>query len=252
MSTALPQFDRGHGVCEVAIGFGDLEIDRAAVVEVMGYRAGAMPEHFGELLDAALAQAAALSVVRAGYRLVAAGRVDERPGAVVLGGTVFSTQKIVAGALLRAERAAVFTCSIGPAMEEWTRAMMPDDPALGYIADAVGSAVAEALADRLHDHIGAQMARHGWRITNRYSPGYCNWSVAEQHRLFALLPPQFCGITLGESALMHPMKSVSGVIGVGTAVTHADYLCDVCGVRDCTYRAFHAGRAAHGAGGAAR
>ncbi len=252
MPAALPQTDRGHGVCEVAIGYGDLTIERDRIAAVMGYRDGAMPEHFGELLDAALAQAAALSVIHAGYRLVTAGRTEGRPGAVVLGETVFSTQKIVAGALLRAERAAVFTSSIGPALEDWARAMMPDDPALGYIADAVGSAVAEAVADRLHDHIGAQMARHGWRITNRYSPGYCNWSVAEQHRLFALLPPQFCGITLGESALMHPIKSVSGVIGVGAAVTHSDYLCDVCGVCDCTYRAFHEKRAAHGPGGAAR
>jgi len=252
MPASLEQFDRGHGVFEVAIGIEELSVDREAIVAVLGYRDGAMPEHFGELLDAALAQAGALSAPRAGYRLVAAGRADGRPGAVVLGGTVFSTQRIVAGALARADRAAIFTCSIGPALEEWARATMPEDPALGFIADAVGSTVAEALADRLHDHIEQEMARHGWRITNRYSPGYCNWSVAEQHRLFALLPPRFCGITLGESALMHPVKSVSGVIGVGTTVKHADYLCNACGVRDCTYRAYHERRAAHGAGGAAR
>lgn len=247
MPTALPQTDRGYGVCEVAIGFADLEVDRAAIVDVLGYRDGAIPGHFGELLDESLAEAARCCSLRAGYRLVTAGRVEGRPAALAIGGTVFSTQKIVAGALGRAERAAVFACTIGPALEEWARAAMADDPARGYIADAVGSTVAEALADRLHDHLGQEMARHGWRITNRYSPGYCNWSVAEQHRLFALLPPRFCGITLGESALMHPVKSVSGVIGVGTAVKHSDYLCKVCGVRDCTYRAFHERREKRGA-----
>jgi cobalamin-dependent methionine synthase I len=119
-------------------------------------------------------------------------------------------------------------------MEQWSRQVMQGgDPALGYISDSVAYAVAEAVADRLHDHIGREMARNGWRITNRYSPGYCNWSVVEQHLLFALLPSHFCGITLGESALMRPMKSVSGVVGVGSEVKYADYLCDVCGTPDC-------------------
>ncbi len=237
---------------ELAFGFGDLAVEREGIVGVLGYRDGAMPEHFGELLDVALAEAARRCLPRAGYRLVEAGRAEGRFDALTVGGTVFATQKIVAGALGRAERAAVFACTIGPALEEWAREQMAHDPALGFIADAVGSAVAEALADRLHDRIELEMARRGWRITNRYSPGYCGWSVAEQHALFALLPAEFCGITLGESALMHPVKSVSGIIGVGAAVKHSDYLCDVCTVRDCTYRRYHERRGTNGGGGAHR
>ncbi len=224
---------------ELALGFPDLAVDRAGIVGVLGYRDGAMPEHFGEMLDLALAEAAVRCRPRAGYRLLAGGRPSERLDAVRIGGVEFLTQKIVAGALGRAEQVAVFAATIGPEFEAWARGTMIHDPALGYIADAVGSAVAEALADRLHDHIAAEMARRDWRITNRYSPGYCGWSVAEQHQLFALLPAEFCGITLGESALMHPVKSVSGIIGAGPAVKHTDYLCDVCNVRDCTYRRYH-------------
>jgi len=235
MGAVLPQVDRGNGVCEVAIGFGDLALERAAIVAGLGYLDGAIPEHFAGLLDSALAQAAAGCVIRAGFRLVAAGRVEGRPDAFALGGTVFAIQKIVAGQLGRADHAAVFAGTIGPGLEQWARQAMADgDPARGFIADAVASAVAEAVADRLQEHIGQEMTRRGWRITNRYSPGYCGWSVAEQHQLFALLPAQFCGITLGESGLMHPMKSVSGIVGVGAEVKYADYLCDVCGVRDCT------------------
>ncbi|MCK7538940.1 MAG: hypothetical protein MZV63_52410 [Marinilabiliales bacterium] len=47
-------------------------------------------------------------------------------------------------------------------------------------------------------------------ITNRFSPGYCGWDVAEQHKLFSFFKDNFCGITLTESALMNPVKSVSG------------------------------------------
>lgn len=246
VTAPLPQTEREDGTCEVAVAYRDLVVDRAGIVSVLGYRDGAMPEHFGEMLDQALDRAESLCRPQAGYRLVPAGRTPGRFDALTVGDHVFAVQKIVAGALAKAEQVAVFACSLGAAFEDWARSMMVDDPALGFIADAVGSAVAESLADRLHDHIETTMAGHGWKITNRYSPGYCGWSVADQHGLFSLLPGAFCGITLGESALMHPVKSVSGVIGVGAAVKHGDYLCDVCNQRDCTYRRYHERRAALG------
>lgn len=236
MSGALPQIEDADGVSTVTVAFGDLPVERAAIVSALGYGEEEIPEHFGELLGHALREATARCRPRAGYRLVAVSRCEGRGDALTLGGRIFTTQRIVAGALARAEQAAVFAATIGPDFETWARAAMADDPALGYIADVVGSAVAEALADRLHDHIGAAMAARGWKATNRYSPGYCGWSVAEQHGLFALLPDGFCGIALSESALMHPVKSVSGIIGAGPAVRYSDYLCDACGRRDCTYR----------------
>jgi hypothetical protein len=243
MAVTQPQTRRREEACEVDIGFGDLAIDRAGIVAVLGYRAGAIPEHFDTMIDRALAEAAKRCQPRAGYRIVESGRMAKRHEAIAAGGIVFTTQRIVAGALAQAEHVAVFAATIGPAFEEWARATMADDPALGFIADAVGSAVAEALADRLHDRIERDVAERGWKVTNRYSPGYCGWSVAEQHQLFTLLPAGFCGITLSESALMSPVKSVSGLIGVGAEAKHADYLCDVCKSPDCTYRRYHERRA---------
>lgn len=238
MRAPLPQSEPVDGVWEVGVGFGDLALDRGGIVAALGYAEGAMPEYFGDLLERALAEAARRCRPRAGFRLLAGGRAPDRSDVVRAGGALFATQRIVAGALARAEHVALFAATIGSDFEEWARATMADDPALGFIADAVGSAAAEALADRLHDQIALEMARRGWSVTNRYSPGYCGWSVAEQRALFALLPPGFCGITLGESALMQPIKSVSGLVGVGPAVRFADYQCEACRQPDCTYRRF--------------
>ena len=74
------------------------------------------------------------------------------------------------------------------------------------------------------------------RITNRYSPGYCGWQVAEQHKLFQLIPDNYCGIRLTESALMDPVKSVSGIIGIGENVKINPYTCRMCDMPDCVYR----------------
>ena len=55
----------------------------------------------------------------------------------------------------------------------------------------------------------------------RYSPGYCGWHISGQRRLFAHLRPERIGITLHDSYLMEPLKSVSGVLIAGAKEIHA-------------------------------
>ncbi|MBA4406531.1 hypothetical protein C0389_04585 [bacterium] len=64
---------------------------------------------------------------------------------------------------------------------------------MGYVYD-VASVAVEAYANLFHDHLAAKMEEIGLKVTNRYSPCYCNWKVDEQHLLFSLLPENFCGI----------------------------------------------------------
>ena len=80
------------------------------------------------------------------------------------------------------------------------------------------------------------MREAGLKITNRYSPGYCGWDVSEQKKLFKILPEKFCGIELTDSCLMHPIKSVSGIIGIGKSVKFNEYTCNLCDEADCLYR----------------
>ena len=44
------------------------------------------------------------------------------------------------------------------------------------------------------------------------------------------------GIALSESCLMHPIKSVSGVIGIGTTARRRAYGCVICQNKTCIYR----------------
>jgi hypothetical protein len=72
-------------------------------------------------------------------------------------------------------------------------------------------------------------------ISDRFSPGYCDWNVSEQHKLFNLLPESFCGIHLSESSLMNPIKSVSGIIGIGENLKQLGYQCYWCNDPNCIY-----------------
>ncbi len=107
----------------------------------------------------------------------------------------------------------------------------------GYIADLIASTLAEAAAQYVHDHL-KEIAEpwRGMKITNRYSPGYCGWKVDEQQKLFSLFPEGSCGITLSASSLMSPIKSLSGLLGAGPDVSFRDYTCELCSMKDCTFR----------------
>ena len=44
-----------------------------------------------------------------------------------------------------------------------------------YIADSLGSIIAEKAADCMEEELAAFIEKRGWKHTNRYSPGYCGW-----------------------------------------------------------------------------
>lgn len=136
-----------------------------------------------------------------------------------------------------AEAVAVFVVTIGSRLETQARSLMARGESLeGYVLDTVGSVAVEALADVLESEIAAAIHDRGWKITNRFSPGYCTWETVGQHALFSLFADRPAGVTLGDSSLMTPIKSVSGLIGLGPDVKRRPYPCDFCSMTTCHQR----------------
>lgn len=243
MDTALPEIEREKGVFEVTIDFRDLVVNKNEIGLRLGYLDETIPAHIAEMIDDVIPQVSQRCEIRAGYRLMDVQTPLDRSDGLYVGGTFLRMQKIVTSQLRKAEKAALVVCTIGPAIVDWARQVFREgDPVLGYLIDTAASVTVENVTDVLHDHVGQKMLERGMKITNRYSPGYCDWSVSEQHLLFSLLPTNFCGISLTESSLMLPIKSISGIVGVGAAVERVEYICDRCGMKDCSYRAFRPAR----------
>jgi len=145
----------------------------------------------------------------------------------------------------RAERLALFAVTLGQALStRIDRLFAANEPALGYLLDAVASERADRaaalLAARYGDEPdGAGSVSPASRVLP-YSPGYCGWHITGQRRLFERLRPESIGITLGESCLMQPLKSVSGVLVAGPKEVHAfddDFeFCEGCATHACRAR----------------
>jgi cobalamin-dependent methionine synthase I len=167
-------------------------------------------------------------------------RFSDEKDKIVIAGVDFELGRIVAKELRNSESLALFVCTAGKEISELAQdLLLGDDPVLGYVYNVLGSLIVEAVADKVHQEVRKMAAMSDQLITNRYSPGYCQWSVGDQHQLFSFFPDKCCGISLTDSALMQPIKSVSGFIGIGKRVKFRKYTCDLCSLTDCFYRNRH-------------
>ena len=91
---------------------------------------------------------------------------------------------------------------------------------MGLLLQGLGAERVESLCDAFDEEVKAVCKEHGKETRFRYSPGYGDWPLEVQRRLFELLDaPRKVGVSLTDSLLMVPSKSVSAIIGVKTEVS---------------------------------
>ncbi|MCX6255717.1 MAG: methionine synthase [Bacteroidia bacterium] len=217
--------------------FKDLKLRVSQIENVIGYKEGENRELVTGNIEEILKESQEISNIKAQYNIFHGVKFDNDPKSVEINNIKFHIKKIVFGQIKKSDSVAIFLCTAGEEIGiRSKKAMKERDLLKDYIYDVVGSEIVEAAADLMQNELEKTMASSGKKITNRYSPGYCGWDVAEQHKLFQLVPDNFCGIKLTQSALMDPIKSVSGFIGIGENVKINPYTCSLCELKDCIYR----------------
>ena len=161
----------------------------------------------------------------------------QNPGEIAIPGLRFQMGKTIVKMVQGSELFVFFVATAGPGPEKMAKTLMEEGQYLeAYITDLVASALAEKVAQYMHDHIKETWSEKGLKISNRYSPGYCGWMADEQQKLFSLFPEENCGISLSSSSLMSPIKSVSAFVGAGPEVRFRDYTCELCSMKGCIFR----------------
>jgi hypothetical protein len=220
---------------EFKIPYQDLTVDPNAAGPMLGYE-GNLPDDILAMVQEVMDETIDCYDIRGGYLILDNPNFSKELHNLTLGETSFQIGKIVFQQLKKSRQIAAFVCTAGVGIEQWSKRMMSgNEPLKGFIADIMGGVVVELAIDKIQQSLSDDMKKNGLHITNRYSPGYCGWPTIEQHRLFAMLPTTL-GIRLTESALMQPVKSVSGIIGIGAEVRFNPYTCRICDATQCVYR----------------
>lgn len=216
--------------------FKELNIDAGIILRTMGYEVDS-PEHFVDLTLEMLEKIGSLADIEGGIAVFDDFSAEVDTLSLKIEGITTHPGKLLFNYLKQAEKAALFVCTAGAKIDGLIHQLFEEGkPVEGYIADVIGSVTVEAAVDRMQESLKSKMQEKGMSITNRYSPGYCGWHLKEQKELFSLLPPGYCNITLSDSCLMLPTKSVSGLIGIGANVKQKPYSCRICESSNCLYR----------------
>lgn len=213
-----------------------IRIDSGEMMKLLGEQQGIIDIHTSTLLEQYTEECLRVSSPAGAFILVEAlESSSERK--ISIQGICFDSGKIINKMLRHSAFYALFIVTGGPGPENLARTLLSEGNYLeGYIADLVASALVDSAADQVQEHVRQLAQTRGLKITNRYSPGYCSWNVEEQQKLFSLFPEGSCGISLSKSSLMSPVKSISGIIGVGAGVEYKDYTCEICPMRSCKFR----------------
>lgn len=108
----------------------------------------------------------------------------------------------------------------------------------GMIYDAIGNAALDKLCEKFYSDVADYASKEGYAVTEMMFPGDDKWDIASQKIIFKHLDASKIGVTLDENNMMHPVKSLSFILGIGKDIksssSHHD--CSKCDFFQCIYR----------------
>ena len=132
----------------------------------------------------------------------------------------------------------MFACTIGMEADRLIRRASITSMAYASVLQAAGAAFAESYCDAINKDINAKARSRGLYGRPRYSPGYGDLPLDVQKTVFALLDPfRTIGLSLTDSLLMVPSKSVTAFIGLSPTSQNCILEgCEACTQKDtCQY-----------------
>ena len=162
------------------------------------------------------------------------GSVASEPPFIIEGNSI---RKHLAGA----KRTLFLAATVGEKIEAAvTRHFEEGRYAHSVLLDAAATAAVEQTCDACEAMLRPQLAKEGFSMRWRFSPGYGDWDIYAQPELLRLTQAERIGVSLTESFMLRPRKSVTAVIGLvrdgADAGKDAPKSCAVCPKRDCPFR----------------
>jgi hypothetical protein len=217
----------------------DLELEIVITEEMLIKRIGGRSnETIAKYLPEVISLGESLLEPKIVYDLFTIDKIEEKK-LYLENGEVFQSEhlcKLVNGA----DKLMVMCSTIGPALESKVKEIGNDGDLLEqYLLDIYGACAAGVLMDSLYKKIVKDYTDTGYGVTIQLQPGQLDWNISAQQVVFRLLSPEEIGVTLNDGNMMTPVKSTTGVFGIGDVekVKEGDFACKVCPKRDsCSFR----------------
>jgi hypothetical protein len=213
-----------------------VNINRNDVFRLLGRRDGNAPGRIAKRLDRFTDLARGLvkpKVLYSTQKIEGTGK-----GTVTLEGGISFKSGPLSKTLGKCDTATVFLATIGSDIDGVIKDLSNENKLSdAYIYDAIGSVAVERAVDDFQSKFDLALSDSRKSTTVRFSPGYCDWNIKEQAKIFEVLDGGAAGVSLSPNFLMDPRKSVSGVFGIAPGSTEArPNPCTMCSKESCIAR----------------
>ena len=134
-------------------------------------------------------------------------------------GSIQFESKYLARNLAGCSKVILIASTIGPLADNLIRRFTKLDAAKAAIMQAAGAMFIESYLDGFNAQLEKEAEEQGYKLHSRFSPGYGDVSLEIQRHFFSILPcTQRIGLTLTDSLVMAPEKSVTAFIGMEPVV----------------------------------
>ena len=160
-------------------------------------------------------------------------------GIHVEGTTLVFEGKDIVEHLKNCHEVVLMGATVGIGMDRAIKRAMISEPDAGVVLDSCGIQAVEQLADFVEHEIETMVEDEGFHLTWRYSPGYGDFPLETQRELVQVLDlSRKIGVSLSESCLMIPSKSVTAILGIqDTKKDLRENKCDFCNNKErCLFR----------------
>ena len=183
-------------------------VDKREILRYAGCK-GEADAKISALLDECLAESKQVCVYRACYRVFDVKQTDE----FCRIGNMQTDSMLVKERLNGCGKAVVMAATIGLGMDRLIMKYAQIATSKALIMQAIGAERIEALCDV----VCAELQATYGNIGDRFSAGYGDFSLFAQRDIFTMLGcEKGIGLTLNDSLLMSPTKSVTALVGIKT------------------------------------
>lgn len=132
----------------------------------------------------------------------------------------------------------LFGATLGAGVDQLIRRTSMTDMSRAVIQQACAAAVLEEYCDKKQLETGEELEKEGLYLRPRFSPGYGDFDIHYQKPLMQMLDcAKTIGLTMTDSYMMTPSKSVTAVIGASPVKERCPVAgCEACDKTDCEYR----------------
>lgn len=211
-----------------------MKVNKKEILRYLGYGKNIADETVNNIIDECLKDLKNYSDMKSIYKYFPLEIKDEN---IKLGNICVKSQNLKKN-LLGCNEVVIFAATLGARVDLLIKRYSKMAMSRAVILQAAATAYIEEYCDLCQNKIIAENEKRNLFIRPRFSPGYGDFSIEHQKDIISILDcPRKIGLTLTDSLILVPSKSVTAVMGV-SPISQKCHIkgCEECSKFDCNFR----------------